>query len=48
MKKVAFEPEAFEQIGEWATEDKRTVKKILGLIKDTAVCATTWFFNLFA
>ncbi|AHJ29551.1 Txe/YoeB family addiction module toxin [Nodularia spumigena CS-584] len=34
MKKVAFEPEAFEQLGEWATEDKKTFKKILALIKD--------------
>ncbi|MBD2410631.1 toxin YoeB [Nostoc calcicola FACHB-389] len=30
MKKVAFEPEAFEQLGQWATEDK----KILELIRD--------------
>ncbi len=29
MKKVAF-----EQLGEWATEDKRIFKKILALIKD--------------
>ncbi|WP_414527545.1 Txe/YoeB family addiction module toxin [Nodularia chucula] len=34
MKKVAFEPEAFEQLGQWATEDKRIFKKILALIKD--------------
>jgi len=30
MKKLAFEPEAFEQLGEWGKEDK----KILELIKD--------------
>ncbi|MEH2422695.1 MAG: Txe/YoeB family addiction module toxin [Nostoc sp.] len=34
MKKVAFEPEAFEQLGQWATEDKKIFKKILELIKD--------------
>lgn len=34
MKKVAFEPGAFEQLGEWATEDKKVFKKILALIKD--------------
>lgn len=34
MKKVAFEPEAFEQLGKWATEDKKIFKKILELIKD--------------
>jgi toxin YoeB len=34
MKKVAFEPEAFEDLGEWATEDKKNFKKILALIKD--------------
>jgi toxin YoeB len=34
MKKVAFEPEAFEQLGKWATEDKKVFKKILELIKD--------------
>lgn len=25
MKKVAFEPEAFEQFGQWAVEDKRVM-----------------------
>ncbi|MBD2569261.1 type II toxin-antitoxin system YoeB family toxin [Anabaena lutea] len=34
MKKVAFEPEAFEQLGEWGKEDKKVFKKILDLIKD--------------
>ncbi|MEH2438405.1 MAG: Txe/YoeB family addiction module toxin [Nostoc sp.] len=34
MKKVAFEPEAFEQLGQWATEDKKIFKKILELIRD--------------
>lgn len=34
MKKVAFEPEAFEQLGQWATEDKKVFKKILELIRD--------------
>ncbi len=30
----AFEPEAFEQLGQWATEDKKIFKKILELIRD--------------
>lgn len=34
MKKVAFEPEAFDQLSQWATEDKKIFKKILELIKD--------------
>ncbi|WP_414576901.1 Txe/YoeB family addiction module toxin [Anabaena sp. CCY 9402-a] len=34
MKKVAFEPEAFEQLGKWTIEDKKILKKILDLIKD--------------
>ena len=34
MKKVAFEPEAFEELGQWGTEDKKVLKKILSLIKD--------------
>jgi toxin YoeB len=34
MKKVAFEPDAFEQLGQWAIEDKKVFKKILELIKD--------------
>lgn len=34
MKKVAFEPEAFEQLGLWAIQDKKVFKKILELIKD--------------
>ena len=34
MKKVAFELEAFEQLGEWGKEDKKVFKKILELIKD--------------
>ncbi|MDZ8223989.1 Txe/YoeB family addiction module toxin [Nostoc sp. ChiVER01] len=34
MKKVAFEPEAFEQLAQWATEDKKIFKKILALIRD--------------
>ena len=34
MTKVAFEPEAFEQLGEWGKEDKKVFKKILELIKD--------------
>ncbi|MEH2180903.1 Txe/YoeB family addiction module toxin [Nostoc sp.] len=34
MKKVAFEPEAFEQLGQWATEDKKIFRKILELIRD--------------
>jgi toxin YoeB len=28
MKKVAFEPKAFEQLGCWATEDKKNFQKI--------------------
>lgn len=28
MKKIAFEPEAFEQLGQWATEDKKIFRKI--------------------
>ncbi|AUT04062.1 Txe/YoeB family addiction module toxin [Nostoc sp. CENA543] len=34
MKKIAFEPEAFEQLGQWTIEDKKVLKKILDLIKD--------------
>ncbi|MHC5938443.1 Txe/YoeB family addiction module toxin [Nostoc sp.] len=34
MKKITFEPEAFEQLGQWATEDKKIFKKILKLIRD--------------
>ncbi len=34
MRKVTFEPEAFEQLGLWATEDKKVFKKILELIRD--------------
>ncbi|MCC5637037.1 Txe/YoeB family addiction module toxin [Nostoc sp. CHAB 5844] len=34
MKKIAFEPEAFEELGQWATEDKKIFQKILSLIKD--------------
>ncbi len=34
MKKVAFEPEAFEQLSEWGKEDKKVFKKLLELIKD--------------
>jgi toxin YoeB len=34
MKKVAFEPEAFAEFGEWGIEDKKVFKKILSLIKD--------------
>ncbi|WP_427161439.1 Txe/YoeB family addiction module toxin [Aliinostoc sp. HNIBRCY26] len=34
MKKIAFEPEAFEQLGQWTIEDKKILKKILDLIKD--------------
>ncbi|BAZ49892.1 addiction module toxin, Txe/YoeB family protein [Nostoc sp. NIES-4103] len=34
MKKVAFEPEAFDQLALWATEDKKIFKKILELIRD--------------
>lgn len=34
MKKVAFEPQAFEQLGQWVTEDKKIFKKILELIRD--------------
>lgn len=34
IKKVAFEPEAFEQLSLWATQDKKVFKKILELIKD--------------
>jgi toxin YoeB len=34
MRKVAFEPEAFEQLGTWGKEDKKVFKKILELIKD--------------
>jgi toxin YoeB len=34
MTKIAFEPEALEHLGEWATENKKVFKKILTLIKD--------------
>jgi toxin YoeB len=34
MKKVAFEPEAFEQLSAWGKEDKKVFKKILELIKE--------------
>ncbi|MBC6431308.1 Txe/YoeB family addiction module toxin [Nostoc sp. HG1] len=34
MKKVVFELEAFEELGQWATEDKKIFKKILQLIRD--------------
>lgn len=34
MRKVTFESEAFEQLGRWATEDKKVFKKILELTKD--------------
>jgi toxin YoeB len=34
MKKITFEPEVFEQLGQWATEDKKIFKKILKLIRD--------------
>ncbi len=37
MKKVTFEPQAFEQLGQWATEDKKIFKKILALIKDIQI-----------
>jgi toxin YoeB len=32
--RVAFEPGAFEQLSEWAIEDRKIFKKILALIKD--------------
>lgn len=35
MRKIAFEPKAFEQFGQWAIEDKKIFKRILELIKDT-------------
>lgn len=34
MKKIAFEPEAFEEFSQWATEDKKIFHKILSLIQD--------------
>ncbi|NES99226.1 MAG: Txe/YoeB family addiction module toxin [Sphaerospermopsis sp. SIO1G1] len=34
MRKVAFEPQAFADLGEWGIEDKKVFKKILSLIKD--------------
>ena len=34
MTKVAFEPKAFEELGQWGTEDQKVFKKILSLIKD--------------
>lgn len=34
MKKIAFEPLAFEQFSQWALEDKKIFKKILKLLED--------------
>jgi toxin YoeB len=32
MKKVAFEPEAFEELGQWGTEDKKVFKNPVNII----------------
>ncbi len=34
MKKIAFEPDAFEQLDYWSKTDKKVLKKIFSLIKD--------------
>ncbi len=34
MRKITFDPEAFEQLGTWGIEDKKIFKKILSLIRD--------------
>jgi len=34
MKKVLFEGSAFEDFGNWATDDKKIYQKIITLIKD--------------
>ncbi|MEA5533837.1 Txe/YoeB family addiction module toxin [Crocosphaera sp. XPORK-15E] len=34
MRKITFDPEAFEQLGTWGIEDKKIFKKILTLIRD--------------
>ncbi|MEH2254285.1 Txe/YoeB family addiction module toxin [Nostoc sp.] len=34
MKKLVFEPKAFEELGQWATKEKKIFKKILQLIRD--------------
>ena len=33
---IAFDPEAFQQFQDWASEDKKIFKKIGELIKDTS------------
>ena len=34
MKKIVFESTAFDDFAAWATQDKKTYRKIIGLIKD--------------
>jgi toxin YoeB len=34
MKKIAFEPDAFNQLEDWGKTDKKIFKKIFALIKD--------------
>ncbi|WP_228036928.1 type II toxin-antitoxin system YoeB family toxin [Cuspidothrix issatschenkoi] len=45
MKKVAFEPEAFEELGQWGTEDKKVFKKILSLIKVLIIIACKYHYD---
>jgi len=35
MRKITFEINAFEQLNYWANTDKKILKKILLLLKDT-------------
>ncbi len=34
MRRVAFLPQAFEDLNRWAAEDKKTYSKVVDLIKD--------------
>ena len=36
MRRIAFEPKAFEQYNEWAVGDKKAFNKLLKLIYETA------------
>ena len=35
MKNIVFDPKAFKQFNQWATENKKLYKKIVQLIDDT-------------
>jgi hypothetical protein len=47
MNDVIFHAKAFEEYMEWQTEDRKTLKKINGLIKDTNFPATVNNLSLF-